>query len=184
MTPGFRRAFILFIILVAIVAVVLAIWNPLATPPETKTWDETYAHLEADEIETLTVKGDGQSLEFTINETVYVSTKEYIQPITELINAINAERAAQTPALDPIQTEVTILPGGNSGWDIFLSWLPLIVIVAFFFFLMRRAGGGAGQAFNFSKSRARMLIGNQPDVMRVNDLGNNWYGIFLSCLCQ
>jgi len=164
MTPGFRRGFIFLIVVVVIVAIVLALWNPLAETPTEKPWNETYAHLVADEMETLTVKSDGQSLEYTINNTTYLSTKEYSQTMTELINEINADRAAETPALAQIQTTIVFEPGGTSWGTVLLNILPFILLFGFIFFIMRRAGGGAGQALNFSKSRARMLIGNQAEV--------------------
>ena len=160
MSPGFRRVFILLIVLVVIAAIVLIAVNPLATRPTVKTWAETRAHLENDEIETLTVGGDHQTLAYTINGTEYASTKGILVSIDDIIEDINDGRADN----DPIQTEIVFLKGGTSWGTVLWQVLPILFFIGLFIFLLRRAGGGAGQAFNFSKSRARMLIGNQPEV--------------------
>ncbi|MBT3362612.1 MAG: ATP-dependent zinc metalloprotease FtsH [Chloroflexi bacterium] len=170
MTPGFRRGFILVIIFFAFIAIIYALWNPLAVKPEIEVWSQTRAHLEKDEIETLTVAGDQQTLTYTLNsdgnaDKTYTSSKEGFLVIDTIISEINIERANQDPPLPAIQTTVDAKVGGTSWWSSILTFmLPLIIIVAIFIFIMRRAGGGAGQAMNFSKSRARMLIGNQPEV--------------------
>jgi len=165
MTPGFRRGFIFIIIIVVILAITVIIWNPLETPPEEKTWSEFRTHLANDEVATLSVDGNAQTLTFTLNNdgdatAIYVSTKEAFLNIDDVIQEINAER------VDPIQLEWDVKAGGGTSWTTILFYwvLPIVLLIGLFIFLMRRAGGGAGQAFNFSKSRARMLIGNQAEV--------------------
>ena len=171
MTPGFRRGFIFIIIMAVIVAIIVVAWDPLAPSPVEKSWTDFRTHLESNEVATLEVDGNQQTLTFTLNNdgdatAIYVSTKEFTTSIDDTIESINAARALQDPPLDELQTKVGVKVGGGTSWTSILIYyiLPIVFVVFLFIFLMRRAGGGAGQAFNFSKSRARMLIGNQPDV--------------------
>ncbi len=171
MTPGFRKGFIFIIIMVVIVAIVVIVWNPLAEGPVEKRWDEFLAHLENDQVQTVTVTGNAQTVNFTLNndgeaDKPYITTKEAFVNIHDLIQEINDDRANDIPPLGELRAQVEVQAGGGTSWTtiLFFYVLPIVFLVGLFFFLMRRAGGGAGQAFNFSKSRARMLIGNQPNV--------------------
>jgi len=165
MTPGFRRGFIFLIIMAVVVAIIVIAWGQFQPGPEPMNWTDFRSKLEEDKVQTLTVTGNIQTLNFTLRDDgealkTYVTTKEPNLSIDTIIEEINAGRE------EDLQTEVVVEPGGGTSWtSILIYWvLPIVFVVGLFIFLMRRAGGGAGQAFNFSKSRARMLIGNQPDV--------------------
>lgn len=54
--------------------------------------------------------------------------------------------------------------GGLDWGSIMLSFLPLVLFGALLFFLFRSARGANTQAFNFGKSRARMVSGDKPTV--------------------
>jgi cell division protease FtsH len=54
--------------------------------------------------------------------------------------------------------------GGFDWGSIMISFLPLILFGALLFFLFRSARGANTQAFNFSRSRARLAGGNKPTV--------------------
>lgn len=155
MTPGFRRGFIILMALVAIVTLIMVIYNPFSTGPETVTWDQVEEWLINDEIESITVESDEQTLTLVVNNTTYKSTKERSYTLFEIFVDLGIDPSA----------EVTIKQaGGFSFGSLLISILPIVFIVGLIIFMMRRAGGGAGQAFNFGKSKARMLLGNLPDV--------------------
>ncbi len=55
----------------------------------------------------------------------------------------------------------------SSGFDwtsLLFTLLPVILLVGLFWFLLRGARGANSQAFNFSRSRARMFSGAKPSV--------------------
>lgn len=54
--------------------------------------------------------------------------------------------------------------GGFDWGSIMLTFLPLLLFGALLFFLFRSARGANSQAFNFGKSRARMVSGDKPTV--------------------
>ena len=57
---------------------------------------------------------------------------------------------------------------GSSGlgslFGVLINFLPLIFFGAVLLFMMRQAQGNTNQTFSFGRSRARMLVGNQPSV--------------------
>ena len=56
-------------------------------------------------------------------------------------------------------------PASGFNWaNLLINLLPLFFIIALFWFLLRGARGAGNQAFNFSRSRARMGAGDRPTV--------------------
>jgi cell division protease FtsH len=49
-------------------------------------------------------------------------------------------------------------------WGIFLGFLPWILIIAFWIFIFRQMQAGGNKAFQFGKSKARLLTGDTPKV--------------------
>ena len=167
MTPGFRKGFIILVVIVAIIVVIVTIPSRLApSGPVTKTLSEVVSLLSSQEtVESITVEADEQTLLLVINNITYKSSKEKNVSIFDIIDRVNAARADAVPALLPLDAEIIIKPSGGFNWSSLLwNFLPLIIFIGLLVFLFRRAAGGAGQAFNFSKSKARMLMGNQPNV--------------------
>jgi len=54
--------------------------------------------------------------------------------------------------------------GGFDWGGILISFIPLVLFGALLFFLFRSARGANTQAFNFAKSRARLVAGNKPTI--------------------
>ncbi|HXZ95017.1 MAG TPA: ATP-dependent metallopeptidase FtsH/Yme1/Tma family protein, partial [Dehalococcoidia bacterium] len=62
--------------------------------------------------------------------------------------------------------QINVQPSGIDWGSIALTViLPIVLLGALFYFLFFRAARGAGtQAFNFSKSRARLTLDKRPDI--------------------
>ena len=61
--------------------------------------------------------------------------------------------------------DVRIKHSSGFNWGSFLlTVIPLLMLVALFVFIMRGARGANSQAFNFSRSRARLADGAKPTV--------------------
>ena len=54
--------------------------------------------------------------------------------------------------------------GGFNWGTLFLTLLPFALIIGLFWFILRGARGASNQAFNFSRSRARLFTGIRPTV--------------------
>lgn len=51
------------------------------------------------------------------------------------------------------------------GWlNVFIGLIPFLLLAALFIFMIRQAQGTNNQAMSFGKSRARMFMGNKPNV--------------------
>ena len=70
--------------------------------------------------------------------------------------------------VDPLTSDLQVTVKGASGLTsiigIFLNFLPLIFLGAVLLFMFRQAQGSSNQTFSFGKSKARMRVGNQPEV--------------------
>ena len=74
----------------------------------------------------------------------------------------------QNAGIDPVTNSLSIEVQGTgrmgSIFGIILNFLPLIFFGGVLLFMMRQAQGNTSQTFNFGRSRAKMLVDNQPDV--------------------
>ncbi len=147
-----RLAIIWLLAIVGVVALVIAFWprGQKETPP-------TYS-----EVVSMVTNGEVQSIVIVDSRTLVVTDatdKEFktgidpgmIQDFTNL----------------SLQHGVDVSSKQSSGfnWGSFiLTVVPLALLVVLFIFLMRGARGANNQAFNFSRSRARLADGAKPTV--------------------
>jgi cell division protease FtsH len=70
--------------------------------------------------------------------------------------------------------KIDVKPGG-SGWGVIALQivLPIMLIGLIFYFFFRSARGAGTQAFNFSKSRARLSSDNKPTVTYADVAGTD-----------
>ncbi|WP_273266442.1 ATP-dependent zinc metalloprotease FtsH [Flexistipes sinusarabici] len=57
-------------------------------------------------------------------------------------------------------------PPDQNPWyvQVLISWLPFILLIGIWIFFMRQMQGGSGKAFNFGKSKAKLLTKDQQKV--------------------
>ena len=61
--------------------------------------------------------------------------------------------------------KITVKPEESSPWfQIFISWIPILLIVGVWIFFMRQMQAGGGKALSFGKSRARLMTDGQEKV--------------------
>ncbi|MBN2031685.1 MAG: ATP-dependent zinc metalloprotease FtsH [Deltaproteobacteria bacterium] len=54
--------------------------------------------------------------------------------------------------------KITAKPDENSSWyQVFLSWIPMLLLIGVWIFFMRQMQVGGGKALSFGKSRARLM---------------------------
>jgi len=109
-------------------------------------------------VDTIEVKGDSLTILTTSGETL-TSRKESGSSIVEIL---------QRGGVDLATSNVEIIPRGQSGLSsllgVLFNFLPLIFFGAILLFMMRSAQGNTNQTFSFGRSRARMFMGNSPQV--------------------
>ena len=63
------------------------------------------------------------------------------------------------------QVKITAKPEEDSNWfQVFLSWVPMLLLIGVWIFFMRQMQVGGGKALSFGKSRARLMTDSQEKV--------------------
>ncbi|MFH1951808.1 MAG: ATP-dependent zinc metalloprotease FtsH [Pseudomonadota bacterium] len=61
--------------------------------------------------------------------------------------------------------KITAKPQEDSSWfQVFLSWVPMLLLIGVWVFFMRQMQAGGGKALSFGKSRARLMTDSQEKV--------------------
>ena len=152
-----RNGFIYLLIVVAVIAILFTLFSDVSASREVSI-DEVISMAKLGQIETIEVHGDGLTVITTRQETL-TSRKEPGSSVVEML---------QNSGVDPVASNMNIIVKGSSGlgslFGILLNFLPLVFFGAVLLFMMRQAQGNSNQTFSFGRSRARMLVGNQPSV--------------------
>ena len=158
---GFRRirnSFIYLLIAVALISVVINLFGGSLGGSNAIPLNEVVSMTASGDIRTIEVQGESLTLTTTSNETL-TSRKESGSSIVEIL---------QRGGVNMATTPVEIIPKGQSGFSTLLSvlfnFLPLILFGGVLLFMMRSAQGNSNQTFSFGRSRARMMMGNSPQV--------------------
>ena len=90
------------------------------------------------------------------------------------ISGVSAQGAFTTyapkdPELIPLlrsrDVKITAKPQEDSSWfQVFLSWIPMLLLIGVWIFFMRQMQVGGGKALSFGKSRARLMTEVQEKV--------------------
>ena len=151
-----RNGFIYLLIVVAVLAIFFTLFSDLNGAKEVPI-NEVISMAKAGHIETIEVRGDTLTIETTRGDVLTSRKEENSSLVTILLDS----------GLD-LSSGPDIIPKSPSGlgslFQILLNFLPLIFFGAVLLFMMRQAQGNSSQTFSFGRSRARMLVGNQPSV--------------------
>ena len=152
-----RNSFIYLLIGVAVIAIFFTMFGNVGESREIRL-DEVMQMARDGDVEMITVSGDKLTVSTTIGET-FTSRKE---------EGISVVEAMDRFGVDLVSVPAGITIKGSSGlgsiFGVLLNFLPLIFFGVVLLFMMRQAQGNTSQTFSFGRSRARMLVGNQPTV--------------------
>jgi len=154
-----RSGFFYILLLIIIVALVIALIP--REGPEKVSLPEFTEIAKQGQIDT--INQNGETVEGLADGQVTITT--YFDGTTyELVNFLKDEGVVLGVEGEGIKFVVE--PSGFDWGTIALTViLPIVLLGALFYFLFFRAARGAGtQAFNFSKSRARLTLDKRPDV--------------------
>ncbi len=153
-----RLAIIYLLVFAGIVALVIAFWprGEKETPP---SYSEVVAMVERGEVGSIEIV-DGRSLVVIPNEGEKFKSTIYSESVDEFTDL------AKTYGVD-----VKIKYSSGFNWGSFiLTVVPLGLLVVLFIFIMRGARGANNQAFNFSRSRARLAGGGAKPTVTFADV--------------
>ena len=153
-----RNSFIYLLIIVAVVAIFFTLFSEPFGGSREIPISEVITMAARGDIDTIEVNGNNLTVITTGSET-FTSRKEEGSSVVEIL-----ERAG----VDPLASNFQVVVKGSSGlgslFGLFINFLPLIFFGAVLLFMMRQAQGNSSQTFSFGKSRARMTLGNSPNV--------------------
>ena len=153
-----RRTLIYLLITVAIVAIVVNLLSGAVGGDQEIGINDVVAMTARGNIASIEVNGDSLTILTTSGETL-ISRKESGSSIVEIL---------QRGGVDLATSNVEIIPRGQSGLSsllgVLFNFLPLIFFGAILLFMMRSAQGNSNQTFSFGRSKARMFMGNSPQV--------------------
>ncbi len=153
-----RRTLIYLLITVAIVAIVVNLVSGAVGGDQEIGINDVVAMTARGNVDVIEVKGDSLTILTTSGETL-ISRKESGSSIVEIL---------QRGGVDLATSNVEIIPRGQSGLSsllgVLFNFLPLIFFGAILLFMMRSAQGNTNQTFSFGRSKARMFMGNSPQV--------------------
>jgi len=147
------------LLLVAVVALVLFALNSLTGRPDEVSLFQFVEAAQQQEIDT--IEHDGQKLTGLKDDKALITT--VFRGDTDAV-VDRLEREGVNLRAEGIQF-YAVESGFDWGSIALTVLLPIMLLGALFYFLFFRAARGAGtQAFNFSKSKARLRLDNRPDV--------------------
>jgi len=80
-------------------------------------------------------------------------------------NTLELRQYLEEAGVDVGQVSIDYEPKSGFNWGtILLTLLPFVLIIGLFWFILRGARGASSQAFNFSRSKARLITGTRPTV--------------------
>ena len=152
-----RNSFIYLLIGIAVIAIFFTLFSDPGSSQEIPI-DEVISLAKRGQVESIEIYGEKLTLVTTRGE-IFTSRKEDGASIIEML---------QNAGIDPVTNSLSIEVQGTgrmgSIFGIILNFLPLIFFGGVLLFMMRQAQGNTSQTFNFGRSRAKMLVDNQPDV--------------------
>ncbi|MDX1624773.1 MAG: AAA family ATPase, partial [Gemmatimonadota bacterium] len=118
------------------------------------------AQLSADNVESVVIR-EGREIEGSLTSAVTRDGRELRRFHTRLPFEASLEFVDQLQAEG---VEVKGEPAGNE-WLVWIGRsLPWILIIVIWVFIWRQMQGGSSRAFQFGKSKAKLLSGDTPDV--------------------
>jgi len=105
--------------------------------------------VESENIVQVTIQGDSLS-----GMSIQGPFKTYAPKDPELIRLLRSKGV-----------KMSVKPPEDSSWfQVFLSWVPMLLLIGVWIFFMRQMQGGGGKALSFGKSRARLMTDSQEKV--------------------
>ena len=159
-----RLAIIYLLVFAAIVALVIVFWPPGQKTPSSSL-SEVTALVKARDVSQVKIVDD-RALTITMASDVTLESGDEVNAGDEVKSTISTGYVGDfIKLLDDSMVPYDVKYSSGFNWGSFiLTVVPLGLLVVLFIFIMRGARGANNQAFNFSRSRARLAGGSKPMV--------------------
>ena len=151
-----RRSLVYFLIIAGVTAVVFTLLSGNLGGSNELPINEVITMASRGQVEGIEVKGDSLIVTTFSGET-YESRKESGSSVIQILNDAQVD-------LSRVNVTVKGSGGLSAIFGLLFNFLPLIFFGAVLLFMMRQAQGSSNQTFSFGRSKARMFMGNAPQV--------------------
>src|SRR6266576_723223 len=158
-----RTSFIWLILALALVLIIVVFFRPSS--------DSTTVNLSKilNNIKTDMLKNQKDTLSVTTNAITLTRGQSSTKEVATINDTFDITKVLKDNGIDYTNSQLLVLqyepPSALGSWLSILGGLiPFILIGGLLIFMMRQAQGSNNQALSFGKSRARMFMGNKPNV--------------------
>jgi cell division protease FtsH len=155
-----RNSFVYLIILVAIIALVFTVFQPVGgARDQALSLTDLAQRIKRGEVKSIEVNDDKLNVVFAAGGNA-TARKERPESLPSTLQPFGV-----TPEeLSRVDIKVVEPPQFSNWLGLLVNLLPLVFFGAILLFMMRQAQGSNNQALSFGKSRARMFMGNKPTI--------------------
>ena len=151
------KNFLLVILILFTISALFALFSDPFNQIERVSLSELAKNINDDKVEKVVVSGTKLTITYKSegeDETIKESTKETEGQLAGTLLDLGVSQEALH--------KVNIEPREQTGFAAFAGplafvMLPLLILLVFFWFMFRQAKGGIGQAFDFTKARAKLF---------------------------
>ncbi len=148
MSPFYKNLALWLVISLMIIMLVQIFKQPERTSSSV-TYSEFMSMVEGGSVIQVTIQGDNIS-----GVSSQGPFKTYAPKDPELIHLLRSKGV-----------KIAAKPEENSSWfQVFLSWVPMLLLIGVWIFFMRQMQVGGGKALSFGKSRARLMTDSHEKV--------------------
>jgi cell division protease FtsH len=156
----FSRTASFWILIIATAFLMTTVFSPGRSQPEELTFTEFGQQLDAGNVQEVTVI-DGKRIEGQLRQPI-PKEQSSVQEFFTLLPIRDSERIMER--LEASNVPITAEEAGQNWWVMLLGVLPWLLIIGLWIFMLRSMQAGGSKAFQFGKSKARLLTGDTPKV--------------------
>ena len=146
----FYKNFALWLVIFLIMAILFKLFNQPVTGNMSVSYTDFLRMVDERSVQSIIIQGD----QITGLSTSRGNFRTYAPRDPEMIRLLTEKGV-----------EINVKPQeNNSFFQIFLSWVPMLILIGVWVFFMRQMQVGGGKAMSFGKSRARLMGENSEKV--------------------
>ena len=156
----FSRQASFWLLMFLIPVLIIQFAKPSRKEPQELSYSAFSAEVQRNNVAQVTIM-DGKLVEGKLREPVMVRDKK-VSDFRTLLPFKDSDRILDQ--LSAHNVAINAAPPRQNWWALLLGALPWVLIIGFWFFMFRQMQVGGSKAFQFGKSKARLLTGDTPKV--------------------
>ncbi|MBI4545362.1 MAG: ATP-dependent metallopeptidase FtsH/Yme1/Tma family protein [Gemmatimonadetes bacterium] len=150
-----------WILIILVPVLIMQLVSPQRQQAVELSYTQFMEQLQSDNVKELTIM-DGKAVEGKLRTPLTVQRREVKQfrtllPIKDSHEILSQIQAAGVEDIKSVEAR-------RNWWSIFLGIVPWLILIGIWLFVMRQMQVGGSKAFQFGKSKARLLTGDTPKV--------------------